>query len=128
MPRRFDRERVHFERHADVSEPPQQEGTRFNPPAQPYNPGAYEEALQGGHGVTNEIYQWAIQQGSTPQQAYEQAQQQQQQLAERAQTGQSVQNMFQLQSASDNPLVSILRGYGNGFVSTATVKRVSHLL
>jgi predicted RNA-binding Zn-ribbon protein involved in translation (DUF1610 family) len=90
----------------EASVPPE-EGWQQKPTADPYNPAAYESLVGGGedssaHGnVGREAYQWAVQEGATPQAAAEQARAKEQAALHQGLQGQHPTNMYQVQGSHE---------------------------
>jgi Zn finger protein HypA/HybF involved in hydrogenase expression len=140
---------------AEVSMPP--EGTvPQKETALPYNPGAYEGEVEAMHPAAQYTYQRAVAQGAAPQAAMAAAQEKQGEMMKRTQEGQNTQGVqipvisrigAEEEKCKDcgkpmNPveaMVSSTHGVCGdctkrkqkevtGFVSVATIKRVSHLI
>lgn len=107
---------------ADASMPPATTPYQQKETALPYNPGAYEGQIQDMHPAAQYTYQRAVAQGADPQSAYAAAQEKQGEMGKRAQEGQNTEGV-------QIPVINTsYHGDRGGFVSTATIKRVSHLL
>lgn len=107
---------------AEVSMPPGGVPMEQKETALPYNPGAYEGTVEGMHPAAQFTYQRAVQQGAPPQAAMAAAQEKQSEMMKRTQEGQNTEGV---QIPVINSSTQLDR---DGFVSAATVKRVSHLL
>lgn len=109
-------------RTADASMPPEAPPYQQKETALPYNPEAYEAQVGDMHPAAQYAYQRAVQQGSDPQAAYAAAQEKQGEMGKRAQEGQNTQGV-------QIPVINTsYHGDRTGFVSAATIKRISHLL
>lgn len=107
---------------ADASMPPEAPPYQQKETALPYNPEAYESQVNDMHPAAQYAYQRAVQQGSDPQAAYAAAQAKQGEMGKRAQEGQNTQGI-------QIPVINTsYHGDRDGFVSAATIKRISHLL
>lgn len=108
-------------RTADASMPPP---STYQPKetALPYNPEAYESQVGEMHPAAQYTYQRAVAQGADPQSAYQAAQEKQGEMGKRTQEGQNVEGV-------QIPVVNTsYHGDHTGFVSSVTIKRISHLL
>jgi DNA-directed RNA polymerase subunit RPC12/RpoP len=107
---------------AEVSMPPQSAPYEQKETALPYNPGAYEGEVEGMHPAAQYTYQRAVAQGAAPQAAMAAAQEKQGEMMKRTQEGQNTEGV-------QIPVVnSSTRSDRDGFISVATIKRVSHLV
>jgi predicted RNA-binding Zn-ribbon protein involved in translation (DUF1610 family) len=143
---------------AEVSMPPQVAPMEQKETALPYNPGAYEGEVEGMHPAAQYTYQRAVAQGAAPQAAMAAAQEKQGEMMKRTQEGQNTQGVqipvVNSKVAADdstackdcgkpmNPVEAMVsQTHGvcgdctkrkqkevTGFVSAATIKRVSHLV
>jgi hypothetical protein len=94
--------------------------------ALPYNPEAQLAGLSE-HPAVQQQMQYALQQGASPAEARQVAQQREQEMATMQQSGMPVQNFNQLASVK-NPIADILTQYSHGFVSRARVEQVAKLI
>ncbi len=107
---------------AEASMPPEAPPYQQKETALPYNPEAYESQVQDMHPAAQYAYQRAVQTGSDPQTAYQAAQEKQGEMGKRAQEGQNTQGV-------QIPVINTsYHGDKSGFVSAATIERVSHLI
>lgn len=107
---------------ADVSTPPEGALMPQKETALPYNPGAYESMVDTMHPAAQFTYERAIQQGASPQVAMSAAQEKQGEMMKRNQEGQNIEGV-------QIPVInSSTHTDSDGFVTAATIKRVSHLL
>lgn len=106
---------------AEVSMPPEA-AVPQKETALPYNPGAYEGMVDQMHPAAQFTYERAVQQGAPPQAAMAAAQEKQGEMMKRTQEGQNVEGV-------QIPVInSSVHDDRDGFVTAATIKRVSHLL
>lgn len=107
---------------ADASMPPAAAPYEQKPTALPYNPAAYESGVEDMHPAAQYTYQRAVAQGADPQAAYQAAQEKQGEMGKRTQEGQNVEGV-------QIPVINTsYHGDKAGFISAATIERVSHLL
>lgn len=109
-------------RTADASMPPEGVPYQQKETALPYNPAAYEGQVEDMHPAAQYTYQRAVAQGSDPQAAYQAAQEKQGEMGKRTQEGQNTEGV-------QIPVINTsYHGDSTGFVTAATIKRISHLL
>ena len=107
---------------ADASMPPESVPYQQKETALPYNPEAYESGVADMHPAAQYTYQRAVAQGADPQSAYQAAQEKQGEMGKRTQEGQNTEGV-------QIPVINTsYHGDQTGFVSSATIKRISHLI
>lgn len=105
--------------------PEQPQGFQQTPTSVPYNPAANEGLVDTLHPAAKYTYEYAVQQGASPQDAMTQAQAKQSEMQERSMQGQNNDGVQipVLGHAEENPLLELVKSDFDGFVPQSVVSR-----